>query len=218
MKSILVIGMGRFGRHCVRTLVNLGHDVMALDLSEEKLGPILDVATNCQIGDSTDEEFMRTIGIGDFDVTIVSIGDNFQSSLETTYLVKKLGCPLVVARASREVHAEFLKRNGADKVVYPEKQMAIWTAITYSSEHIFDYIQLDSKHSIYEYDIPKKWIGKSVIDLNIRQKYGINVLAIKQKGELQINFKIDKPLEKDMTILVIGEEATLQRFFNSQYD
>lgn len=218
MKSILVIGMGRFGRHCIRTLVNLGHDVMALDVSEEKLGAIVDIATNCQIGDSTDEQFMKTIGISDFDVTIVAIGDDFQASLETTYLVKKLGCPLVVARASREVHAQFLERNGADKVIYPEKQMAVWTAVTYSSEHIFDYVQLDSKHSIYEYDVPKKWIGKSVIELNVRQKYGVNVLAIKQNGELQINFKPDMPLEKDMTILVLGSEQTQQKFFNSQYD
>lgn len=217
MKSILVVGVGRFGRHVIRTLVDLGHDVMALDADEKQLEPIMDIATNCQIGDSTDERFMKSLGISDFDVCIVAIGDDFQASLETTYLCKTLGCELVVARANRTVHAEFLKRNGADKVVYPEKQMAVWTATTYSSEHIFDYIQLDSKHSIYEYDVPEKWIGKNVIELDVRRKYGVNVLAIKINGEIKINFKPDMKLEKDMTMLVLGDELDLQKFFKTLY-
>lgn len=218
MKSILVIGMGRFGRHCVRTLMTLGHDVMALDRNEDSLTPIMDIVTNCQIGDSTDEQFMKSLGISDFDVVIVAIGDDFQASLETTYLCKELGCPLVVARASREVHAKFLQRNGADKVVYPEKQMARWTATTYSSEHIFDYIQLDSKHAIYEFDVPEKWIGKNVIELDVRRRYGVNVLAIKLNGEIMINFKADMKLAKGMNMLVLGDELTLQKFFKSQYE
>ena len=217
MKSILVIGMGRFGRHVVRTLSELGHDVMALDWHEKNLVPVMDLATNCQIGDATDSQFMNSLGISDFDVSIVCIGDDFKSSLEATYLCKTLGCPLVVARANRTVHAEFLKRNGADEVIYPEKQMAIWTAVTYSSEHIFDYIQLDDQHSIYEVDVPPHWQGKSVIELDIRRKYGINVMAIKQNKQLIVNFDPNTPLKSDMTILILGDDRSIAKCFKSQY-
>ena len=148
MKSILLIGLGRFGRHIAIKLHELRHQVMAVDWREECVEAALPYVTSAQIGDSKNEEFMASLGVRNFDVCIVAIGDDFQSSLETTSLLKDLGARFVVARAARDVHAKFLLRNGADEVVYPEKQLAAWTAIRYSSDHIFDYIELNADHAI----------------------------------------------------------------------
>ena len=159
MKSILLIGLGRFGKHIAMELYNLGHQVMVVDNNEERLNEVLPYATNGLIGDSTNEVYLSSLGVRDFDVCIVAIGNDFQSSLETTCLLKELGGKLVVARAERDGQAKFLLRNGADEVVYPEKQLAKWTAIRYSSDHILDYISLDSDHAIVELDLPGDWAG-----------------------------------------------------------
>ncbi|MBQ1352087.1 MAG: TrkA family potassium uptake protein, partial [Oscillospiraceae bacterium] len=143
MKTILLIGLGRFGKHIAIHLNQLGHEVMAIDKSEERVADVLPFVTSAQIGDSTNAAFLESLGIRNFDVCIVAIGNDFQSSLETTSLLKELGGKLVVARASRDVQEKFLLRNGADEVVYPEKQLAKWTAIRYSADHILDYIELD---------------------------------------------------------------------------
>ena len=164
MKSILLVGLGRFGRHIATKLNELGHEVMAVDHNEERVTAILPYVTNALIGDSTNEEFLRSLGVANFDVCIVAIGDDFQSSLETTSLLKELGGKLVVSRATRDVHEKFLLRNGADHVVYPEKQLGVWTAITYSSEKVFDYIDLGENHVIMEVAVPESWIGKTVFD------------------------------------------------------
>ena len=129
MKSVLLVGLGRFGRHIAIKLHELHHQVMAIDQKEERVEAVLPYVTNAQIGDSKNHSFMASLGVRNFDVCIVAIGDDFQSSLETTALLKELGAKQVVARAARDVHAKFLLRNGADEVVYPEKQMAKWTAI-----------------------------------------------------------------------------------------
>ena len=213
MKSILVIGMGRFGRHCARELTSLGHDVMAVDFDEKNIDVIANEVASAQIGDSTDEIFMQSLGISDFDVVIVAIGDDFQASLETTCLCKELGAPLVVARAARNIHEKFLLKNGADKVVYPERQMAKWTAVTYSSEHIFDYTSLDDDHAIYEVSIPDSWIGKTILQLDVRRKYNINIMAIKENGKFSITIRPDTILTKNMTIVVVGEKKVVQKCF-----
>ena len=153
MKSILLVGLGRFGRHIAMKLNELNHQVMAIDIQEKRVEAVLPYVTNAQIGDGTDAEFLCSLGVRNFDVCIVAIGDNFQNSLETTSLLKELGAPLVVSRAARDVHAKFLLRNGADEIVYPEKQLASWTAIRYSADHIFDYIELDGEYAINEIDI-----------------------------------------------------------------
>ena len=168
MKTILLIGLGRFGRHIARKLNELNHQVMAVDQNEERVNAVLPYVTNAQIGNSTSEEFLSSLGVRNFDVCIVAIGDNFQSSLETTSLLKELGAPKVVARAARNVQAKFLLRNGADEVVYPEKQMAIWTAIRFSSDHIADYVSLGDDHAIFEVTVPEGWVGKSIGQLDIR--------------------------------------------------
>lgn len=148
MKSILLIGLGRFGRHVAEKLYELNHQVMAVDKMEDRVEAVLPYVTNGQIGDSTNMEFLESLGVSNFDVCIVAIASDFQSSLETTAYLKDLGAKMVVSRASRDVHARFLLRNGADEIVYPEKQVANWTAIRYSSEHIFDYVQLSETLSL----------------------------------------------------------------------
>lgn len=163
MKNILLVGVGRFGRHIAVQLAQLGHQVMAVDTSEDRINDVLPFVTNAQIGDSTNADFLRTLGIGNYDVCIVTISGNFQNSLETTSLLKELGAKCVVSRAERDVQAKFLLRNGADHVVYPEKQVAKWAAIRYSSNHIFDYIEIDDQHAIFEVEVPEAWRGKTSV-------------------------------------------------------
>ena len=155
MKNILLIGTGRFGRHTAVQLSQLGHQIMAVDTNEERINDVLPYVTNAQICDSTNAEFLRSLGIGNFDVCFVTVSGNFQNSLETTSLLKDLGAKCVVSRAERDVQAKFLLRNGADHVVYPEKQVAKWAAIRYTSDHIFDYIEIDDQHAIFEVEVPE---------------------------------------------------------------
>ena len=213
MKNILLIGLGRFGRHIALQLNKLGHEVMAVDINEERVNESLTIVTNAQIGDSTNTEFLRSLGIGNFDVCIVTIGGNFQNSLETTSLLKELGAKLVVSRAERDVQAKFLLRNGADHIVYPEKQVAKWAAIRFTADHIFDYIEIDEQHAIFEVEIPERWIGKSVGELDIRRKYGINILGIKRSGKTDVSITPDTVLSGEITILALGEYKALQKCF-----
>lgn len=178
MKSVLLIGLGRFGRHIAMKLNEMWHQVMAVDKNEKRVNAVLPFVMNAQIGDAANEEFFESLGVNNFDVCIVAIGDDFQSSLETTSLLKELGAKKVVSRAARDVHAKFLLRNGADEIVYPERQLADWTAIRYTADHILDYIELDSDHAIIEIAVPEKWIGKTVIEADVRKKHGINIMPI----------------------------------------
>ena len=215
MKNILLIGLGRFGRHIAMKLSEQNHEVMAVDMDESRVNAVLPFVTNAQIGDSTSEEFLSTIGVRNFDVCIVAIGDNFQSSLETASLLKELGAKKVVARAARDVQAKFLLRNGADDVVYPEKQVAIWTAIRYGSEHISDYIALADDHAIFEIEIPEHWIGKTVGQLDVRKRFNINIMAIKQNGKFSMTvINADTRLPANSTILVLGTQRDIQKCFH----
>lgn len=213
MKSILLVGLGRFGTHIAKRLHELGHQVMAIDSREERVNAVLPYVVNAQIGDSTNEEFLSSIGVRNFDVCIVAIGSDFQSSLETTSLLKELGGKLVVSRAARDVQAKFLLRNGADEVVYPEKQIAEWTAIRYSANHILDYVPLDDDYSIFEVDLPEDWIGKSVIQIDIRKKYGINIMAIKRNNQLNLSIAPETKFAANDSILVLGKNTDIQKCF-----
>ncbi len=213
MKNILLVGAGRFGRHIAMQLSQLEHQIMTVDANEERINDVLPFTTNALIGDSTNAEFLRSLGIGNFDVCIVTISSNFQNSLETTSLLKELGAKCVVSRAERDVQAKFLLRNGADHVIYPEKQMAKWAAIRYTSNHIFDYIEIDQKHVIFEVEVPEGWIGKSVGELDIRRKFGINILGIKHAGKTDVSIMPDTILSSDVSILVLGEYKMLQKCF-----
>ena len=194
-------------------LFQLGHQIMAVDTNEERINDVLPYVTNAQIGDSTNAEFLRSLGIGNFDVCLVTIGGSFQNSLETTSLLKELGAKCVVSRAERDVQAKFLLRNGADHVVYPEKQVAKWAAIRYTADHIFDYIEIDDQHAIFEVEIPEEWIGKSIGELDIRRKFGINILGIKHSGKTDVSITPDTVLSKKTTILALGEYKALQKYF-----
>lgn len=212
-KNVLLIGAGRFGKHMAMQLNQLGHQVMAVDTDENRINDIMNIVTNAQIGDSTNAEFLKSLGVGNFDVCMVTIGNSFQNSLETTSLLKELGARYVVSRAERDVQEKFLLRNGADQVVYPEKQMAKWTAIRYSSDHVFDYIEIDSQYAIFEVEIPENWTGKNVGQLDIRKKYGINILATRKYGKTDVAVSPETVLEGDATILVLGEYKAIQKCF-----
>lgn len=214
MKSVLLIGLGRFGRHIAVKLDQMHHEIMAVDKNEDRVNSVLPYVTNAQIGDATNEEFMESLGVNNFDVCIVAIGDDFQSSLETTSLLKELGARLVVSRAARDVHAKFLLRNGADEIVYPEKQVANWTAIRYTADHILDYIELDDDHAIYEISVPGKWIGKTVEEVDVRRKYGINIMAIKRAGTMQMNITPDTFFKSGDTVFVLGNTKDIQKCFH----
>ena len=213
MKNILLIGLGRFGRHIALQLNKLGHEVMAVDSNEERVNEILPIVTNAQIGDSTNTEFLKSLGIGNFDVCIVTIGGNFQNSLETTSLLKELGAKLVVSRAERDVQEKFLLRNGADEVVYPEKQVANWAAIRYTADHLRDYIEVDDAHAIFEVEVPEEWIGKTVGELDIRRKYSINIMATKENGKINMAVSPETVLTDNITLLVLGAYKELQKCF-----
>ena len=224
MKNILLIGLGRFGRHIARQLNQMGHEIMAVDINEERVNKVLPFVTNAQIGNSTDAEFLDSLGIGNFDICFVAIGGDFQNSLETTSLLKELGAKLVISRAERDVQEKFLLRNGADKVVYPEKQVAKWASIRYTDDHILDYMEVDASHAIFEVEVPyewigktevpREWIGKTVGGLDIRRKYDINILAVKNEGEVSIAVSPNTVLIAGSTILVLGDYKAIQKCFH----
>lgn len=213
MKNILLIGLGHFGKHIAMELNQLGHEVMAIDNDEEKVNDVLQYVTNAQIGDSTDPDFLNSLGIRNFDVCIVTMSGNFQNSLETTSLLKELGAEFVVSAAKRDVQEKFLLRNGADRVVYPEKQMAKWTAIRYTSDHILDYIEVDDSYAIFEVQVPDNWIGKSIGKIDIRKKYNINILALKEYGKMNMAITPDTVLTSNISLLVLGDYKSLQKCF-----
>lgn len=213
-KSILLIGMGRFGKHIAIKLNQLGHEVMAVDNNEERINDVVDVVTSAQIGDSTNEAFLKSLGVDNYDVCIVTICEDFQSSLETTSLLKELGAKKVVSRAARDGQAKFLLRNGADEIVYPEKELASWLAIRHSADHILDYIELDSSCSIFEVSVPNEWVGKSILQIDIRKKYNVNIIAIKENGKINATVTPDTVLTKQKTLFVLGEYKAIQKCFN----
>ena len=213
MKNVLLIGAGHLGRHIAMQLSQLGHQVMAVDTNEERINDVLPFVTNAQIGDSTRVDFLRSLGVSNYDVCYVTISGNFQNSLETTSLLKELGAKYVVSRAERDVQAKFLLRNGADAVAYPEKQLAKWAAIRYTSNHIFSYIELDEQHAIIEVAVPEDWQGRSIGELDIRRKCGVNILGVKRNGKTDVNISPETVLDADMTLLVLGENQELKKHF-----
>ena len=214
MKSVLLIGLGRFGRHIAKKLDEMNHQVMAVDIDEKRVNLVLPYVTNAQIGDSTDPDFLESLGVNNFDVCIVTIAESFQNSLETTSLLKELGAKLVVSRAARDVHAKFLLRNGADEIVYPEKQLAYWSAIRFTADHILDYIQLDSDYGIFEISVPEKWIGKTVQEADVRRKHGINIMGFRRNGEIDLEFTPDTQFKNGDNILILGKTKDMQKTFH----
>lgn len=214
MKSILLIGLGRFGKHMAMKLHELGHQVMAVDRIEDRVEAVMPYVHSAQIGDSMDIDFLQSLGIRNFDVCFVTISADFQSSLETTANLKELGAKLIVSRAARDTQARFLKMAGADEILYPEKQIGNWAAIRFSSSHIFDYVELAEGYAIFELDIPESWVGKSILELDIRKKYNINIIAIKKKGTMSVNITPDIVLDQEDMIMVVGKESQIHKYFH----
>lgn len=214
MKSILLIGLGRFGVHVVDQLYEMGHQVMAIDQDEERVNNIIDKVTNGQIGDITNPDFLQSLDIPSYDLCIVTVGQDFKSSLITTALLKDLGAKYVVSRAETDIHEKLLLKNGADEVIYPEREIARWTAIKYSEDKIYDYVELNEDYSISEVAVPEEWVNESVKDLNLRGKYHINLLAVKKNGVMNFTITPDTVLEEGCTILVLTDFENLQKCFH----
>lgn len=214
MKSVLLIGLGRFGLNIAKKLNEMKHDVLAIDHNEERVTEAMHLVTKAMIGDSTKKDFLLSLGVQNFDVCIVTIGENFQDSLETTALLQELGAQKVISRASSDFHAKFLLKNGADEVVYPEEQLASWTAIRYTSDNVFDYIALDGDYAIYELSVPKSWVEKTVGEINIRKKFGINILAVRKDGKLISEITSETLLDENDILLVLGSNAAVRKCFH----
>ena len=209
MKSVLLIGLGRFGKHIALQLNKLGHEVMGVDINEERVNEAIDIITSAQIGDSTSESFLRSLGVDNYDICFVTISNDFQSSLETLVLLKEQGAKFIVARAAKGVQQKLLRNNGADLVIYPEKELAESSALCYSSDHILDYIAVSDDHAVYEIDPPASWLGKSLAQLDVRRRYQLNVMAVKQDGTLNLDIDPDAPIAEGQTLLVIAREQDI---------
>lgn len=179
MKSILVIGMGRFGKHLARKMTELNNEVMIVDIDESIIEELAQDFTDAHIGDCTNESVLKSLGVRNFDICFVAIGSNFQSSLEITSLLKELGAKYVVSKASRDIQAKFLLKNGADEVVYLEREMAEKLAIRFSARSVFEFIELTHEYAIFEIPSSDSWLGKSIASIDIRRKHHITILAIK---------------------------------------
>lgn len=213
-KSILLFGLGRFGKHIAIDMTRLGNEVMVIDKNEEKVNDMLPYVSNGKIGNSTNINFLKELGVSSFDLCIVAIGNDFQSSLETTYLLHELKAKKVIARAKEDAQSKFLLNNGADEIVYPEKQLASWMAIRYSQDNILDYIEIDKDFSIFEVLVPPSWVGNTIRNIDIRRKYGVNIIAIKDDFD-RINSFIDPDtiLTSQMSLFVLGDYKTLKKCF-----
>ncbi|MBS6397759.1 MAG: TrkA family potassium uptake protein [Clostridiales bacterium] len=212
MKSFLIIGMGRFGQYLCRELAKLGNEILIVDEDEERLTPCLPLATSAKIGDCTKPEVLKELGIGNFDASFVCIGTNFQSSLEITSLLKEMGSKWVISRASTDVQAKFLLRNGADEVVYPERDIAERAAKKASANHVFDFVDLAGDYGIYEIPPMKTWIGKSIKEVNVRADYHISILGIKKDEATVMMPGADYRFQEQDHLLVLGQDEVMNKF------
>lgn len=211
MKSILIIGLGRFGQHLCKKMVELKNEVMVIDIIEENVEAMIPLVTNAQIGDCTRPEVLKSIGVNNFDICFVCIGTNFQSSLEITSLLKENGAKYVVSKATRDIQAKFLLRNGADEVVYPERDIAEKAAVRYSANHVFDYIELNDEYSIFEIPVADEWAGRSIKEVNFRAKYKVSILGIKKGEDTKLLPMADHKFDKKEHLMVVGRIEDVER-------
>ena len=214
MKTILVIGIGRFGKHLATKLSELGNEVMIVDKEEERITDLLPVVTRAQVGDCMDEKLLRSLGVSNFDICFVCIGDNFQASLEITSLLKELGAKYVVSKADRTIHEKFLLRNGADEVIHPERDVELRAARKYGARNVFDYFELTSDYSILEIAVPNSWAGKSIKQVNVRSKYHINIIAIKQNGNIIHVTNAEHVFVKNQHLIIAGNTKDCARMLD----
>ena len=211
MKQFAVIGCGRFGSSVARTLYSLGYDVLAIDRNEDVIQAIADSVTHAVQADATDEASIKSLGIRNFDVAVVTIGSDIQSSILITLIVKELGVKYVIAKAQNELHGKVLYKSGADRVVFPERDMGVRVAHNLVSSNILDYIELAPDYSIMEIAALSEWEGKSLAEINMRGKYGINVMAIKHGAEINISPAASDRIHREDILVVVGNNDDLQK-------
>lgn len=216
MKSILMIGMGRFGSHLCMNLSKLNNEIMIVDECEEKLEDLLPYVTSAKIGNCTNVKVLESLGVSDFDLCIVCIGSNFQNSLEITSLLKELGAKRVVSKANRDIHAKFLLKNGADEVIFPDRDIAKKLAVSLSSDEIFEYINLADGYSIYEISPLQEWIGKSILDLNFRARYHMSIIGIKSGSHTQILPPVDYIFKEEEHLMVICHQNDMDQLIRKR--
>lgn len=211
MKTVLIIGMGRFGQHLCRKMLQLNNEVMIVDQREEAMEDLLPLVTNAKIGDCTNEEVLHSLGVGNFDLCFVCIGTNFQSSLEITSLLKEAGARHVISKATRDIQAKFLLRNGADAVVYPEKDIAERIAVRYSADNVFDYIELDEEYSIYESPPLREWVGKTIGEVDFRARLNSSIIGTRLNGITSFLPGADHVFRAEEHLMVIGKKKDIDK-------
>ena len=189
--------------------------MLGVDSNEERVKVALPYVTNAEIGDATNQKFLGSLGVANFDVCIVAIGNDFLASLETTSYLKELGAKKVVARAARDHEENFLLRNGADAVVYPEKSMGNLTAIQWSSENVLDYIQVSKDFAVFEIEMPKDWAGKSIGEIDVRKNFKVNIIAVKSKDAVNVSLDSDYRFSEGESLYIIGKDKDIQRYFHT---
>lgn len=212
MASVLLIGLGRFGRHMAAKFEEEGSSVLAIEKDQERADNAVSIISSIQIADATNEEFIERLGVDNFDICVVAIGDNFQSALETTVLLKDYGAKFILARANNDIHKKLLLRNGADDVIYAEREMAERMAIKYSSKNILDYVEISPDIAVYEIATPESWCGKSIIEKSVRTKYDVSILAIKKDGRTKYLPSPDHVFSKGETLMVVGRPDSIKNF------
>ena len=211
MKSILIIGLGRFGHHLCKNLVKMGNQVMIVDEKESVMDDLLFLATSAKIGDCTKEDVLKSLGVRNFDICFVCIGNNFQNSLEITSLLKEMGAKYVISKANRDVHAKFLLKNGADEVIYPDRDIAEKLAVRHSTNHIYDYVEVTGEYSIFEIPPLAEWIGKSIQERDIRKNYQINILGIKENEKMNLSPEPQHVFSQQEHVMIIGRKEDLNK-------
>lgn len=215
MKSVLIIGLGRFGQHLCKNMVELKNEVMVIDIVEENVEAMMPIVTNAQIGDCTNVEVLKSIGVRNFDICFVCIGTNFQSSLEITSLLKENGAKYVVSKATRDIQAKFLLRNGADEVIYPDRDIAEKVAVRYSANHVYDYIEVNDEYSIFEIPVAAEWVGKSIKEVNFRARYKVSILGIKRGENTKLLPMADYEFDEKEHLMVIGQIEDVERLLKN---
>lgn len=214
MKSILIIGLGKFGQMLGEKLLNMGDEVMIIDKNEEIVNRLAHKYTDAVIANCMNEENLKAIDIPSFDACVVAIGDDFQSSLEITSLLKDLGAKWVVSKATTEIQRKFLLKNGADEVVYPDHDLAEKLAVRLNSSKVFDYIELNAEYSIFEIAAPNHWAGKTLAEVNPRKRHGLNLLTVKKGDVIIAELDANYIFEKGDHMLVFGSTENILKFTN----
>lgn len=209
MKSYIVIGLGRFGSEVARRLCQLGCEVLAVDSSSELVQEISNDVTHAVVADGRDKSVLRALGAGNFDAGIVAIGDNLAASVLATMNLKELGVPRIVCKAKDDTHRQVLRKLGADQVVIPEQEQAYRLARSLSSQNVLDYIELSEDYGIIDLPAPDSWTGKSLKDLNVRAKLGVNILAVKRNSKINVSPAADYTINKGDVLVILGDTAAL---------